>query len=83
MKLRRLKFIEACAYYVRLSGGLDDLNRLAMTNDLAQLITERFKMCKLDWAIAGFKSYEQLLNDGMQEICNFPMYLYEQFEFNI
>lgn len=38
-----------------------------MTTDLAELITERYKIKDLRWAIGGFKCYEQLLADGMNE----------------
>lgn len=69
--MRRLKIIEACAYYIRLKGKAGDLDRLVMTNDLAELITERLKMCELDYAIADFKFYEDLLTNGMEETCNF------------
>lgn len=67
LESRRLAFIEACAYYIRLKGINGDLDRLVMTMELAELITERYKMKQLFWAISGFKSYEQLLADGMAE----------------
>lgn len=67
MKKRRYAFIEACAYYIRLKGAHGDLDRLVMTTELAELITERYKVANLHWAIGGFKRYEQLLNDGMRE----------------
>lgn len=74
LKLRRFAFIEACAYYIRLKASSGDWNRLVMTTELAELITERYKIYGLDWAIGGLKSYEQLLKDGMQETCKFSMH---------
>lgn len=73
LKSRRFAFIEACAYYIRLKGVYGDLDRLVMTTELVELITERYKMAKLHWAIGGFKCYEQLLMDGMQETRKFPV----------
>lgn len=73
LKSRRFAFIEACAYYIRLKGANGDLDRLVMTTELATLITERYKNAKLHWAIGGFKCYEQLLIDGLEETRKFPV----------
>lgn len=41
-----------------------------MTQELADLITERFKASNLEWAISSLKQYRKLLDDGMEETCN-------------
>lgn len=69
MALHRLKFIEACSYYIRLKGMVDDIDQLEMTPELAELISERFRASNLHWAISNFKRYKSLLDDGMQESC--------------
>lgn len=68
-ELRRLKFIEACAYYVRITDI--NVNQLVMTQDLADLITERFRTANLEWAIGPAKFYTRLLEEGLHEKCNF------------
>lgn len=81
LKSRRFAYIQACAYYIRLKGINGDLDQLVMTSELVELITERYKYAKLDWAIGDFKSYEQMLIDGMQETRNF--FLHSVFGFVI
>lgn len=68
-ELRRMKFIEACAYYIRIKGLFGDVDRLEMTTELADLITERFRASNLEWAITSANGYKKLLEDGMQETC--------------
>lgn len=68
-ELRRLKFVEACAYYIRIAAI--SVDQLEMTQDLADLITERFRAAKLEWAIGPVKFYERLLDEGMKEKCIF------------
>lgn len=62
--------MEACAYYIRLKGIFGDVDRLEMTQELVDLITERFKASNLEWAISSLKQYRKLLDDGMEETCN-------------
>lgn len=69
-ELRRLKLIEACAYYVLLKGITVD--QLEMNDDLASLITERLHAANLDWSIGGKTRYSKLLDDAMQETCKYP-----------
>lgn len=71
-ELRRLKFVEACAYYVRIAAI--SVNKLEMTQDLADLITERFNAAGLKWAIGPLKFYNRLLEEGMKEKCKFFFY---------
>lgn len=66
-ELRRLKFIEACAYYVYIKGIT--VNELKMTQDLADLITERFRSAKLEWSVGSSRHYTKLLDEGMNEEC--------------
>lgn len=70
LKLRRYEFIVACAYYIQLKGDNGDLDRLVMTTELAELITERYKTTDMHWAVADFKYYEQLLDAGLNESRN-------------
>ncbi|XP_031621276.1 uncharacterized protein LOC116339503 [Contarinia nasturtii] len=63
--LRRLTFIEACAYYVLIKNIRVD--QLTMTQELADLITARYRSMNLSWAIDRIRSYNKLLEDGMQE----------------
>lgn len=68
-ELRRLKLIEACAYYVHLKGITVD--QLEMTDDLVCLITERFQAANLGWSVGGKTRYSKLLEDAMQETCKY------------
>lgn len=42
---------------------------MEMTQDLADLITDRFRSADLGWSIGSIRSYKALLADGMEETC--------------
>lgn len=47
------------------------VDHLVMTQDLGDLITERFRAANLEWAVGPDKFYTRLLEEGLHEKCKF------------
>lgn len=54
---------------MRLKGITVD--QLEMTDDLANLITDRFRASNLNWSVGGKQRYSKLLEDSMLETSNY------------
>lgn len=64
--LRRLKFIEACAYYITIRNI--PVEELRLTSDLAAMISKKLNQAKIYKEIGIFK-FSKYLSDCMTEKC--------------